>query len=346
MAERRAVLWLLAAAVWLAACDRPAPIVAFSGPTMGTTYSVKAVGPLPEGLDAAALQADLAGLLERLDQAMSTYRADSQVSAINRRDDDRPIALLPEVYAVLREAFEIHALTGGAFDITVGPLVDLWGFGPEQAGDRLPDPARIAALRAHVGMDKLRLIHEPPSLVKLDPAVRIDLSAIAKGYAVDALAERLEALGVENYLVEIGGELRVRGRNAEGRPWRIGIERPDPAGRRAGWLIEPGDAAVATSGNYRNFREVQGMRVAHIIDPRTGLPVRHDLVSVTVVAARCSRADALATALFVMGPEEGFALASRRNLAAFFVSAGEDGYRTRATAAFEALWVRSDPSSP
>lgn len=328
-----------AALLFLTACGPDHELSQFSGPTMGTTYSVK-ITELPETVALDELQREIESVLEEVNRGMSTYRADSQISFINRKESEEPVMLMPEVYTVLQEAVQVSKMTRGAFDITVAPLVDLWGFGPQQRPDEIPSDEEIARALERTGMDKIELSGRPPALRKIDPWVTLDLSGVAKGYAVDRVAETLDNHRIGNYLVEIGGELRGRGVNAEGRPWRIAIEKPDPGGRQALRVIEPGKWALATSGDYRNYFEKDGVRYSHTIDPRTGRPVTHDLVSVTVAAPTCMRADALATALMVLGPDEGESLARLMNRPAFFVIKTDDGFRTSATPEFEDLLVK------
>ena len=232
--------------------------------------------------------------------------------------------------------------SGGAFDPTVGGLVDAWGFGPE-ASERMPDEAELAALRAHVGTAKLRLDANARTATKTDAALRLDLSAIAKGYAADAVAEALVGAGLHAVMVEVGGEVATRGQRAPGRPWRIGIERPDGSG--ALWrTVRLEDRAMATSGNYRNFRRVDGHVFGHTIDPRTGRPVEHRTASVSVIAERGVLADAWATALMVMGAEEGSAWADARGIAALFILApeGSEGVFVERPTRAMTRWIAGD----
>ena len=251
---------------------------------------------------------------------MSTYRADSEVSRFNRAVPGEWFAVSADTAAVVATALEVHQGSGGAFDITVGPLVDLWGFGAgSKATDRVPSDAEVAAAAARVGSDALRVRADPPALFKSADR-EIDLSAIAKGFGVDRAALWLEGNGVANYMVEVGGEVRTRGRNPQGEKWRIGIEAPE--------LLQQGHAiaavalsgeSVATSGDYRNYFEAGGRHYSHTIDPATARPVEHALASVTVVAADCKTADALATAIDVLGPDKGLAFAERENLAVYLL---------------------------
>ena len=330
----RAAGWLLLALL-LAGCSDP-PQVELTGPTMGTHYRVS-LRPLPEAHDRASLQAAIDTRLAAINRVMSTYDPDSELSRFNRNTGTGWVPVSAELYTVLAEAQRLGELSEGRFDVTVGPLVNLWGFGPERASAGIPDESAIAAARLRVGYRMLELRAEPPAARKTRPDLYVDLSAIAKGYGVDEIAGLLENLGVTDYLVEIGGELRAHGANDQGRPWRIGIEKPQPGEHTVQTIIELRDQALATSGDYRNFFEHQGQRYAHVIDPLSGWPVRHRLASVSVLHPSCMTADGFATALLALGPERGLALAEREQLAALFIVITDDGFEQRSTAAFAAL---------
>ena len=326
------------------ACAVAPPAVApperltFRGETMGTTYAVTVVGRGVDDRRLDGLRTAVERALDRVDAAMSHYRPDSDLSRFNRWRDTAPVAVAPNLLGVVRESIAISRMTGGAFDVTVAPLVDAWGFGAPGPAAAPPGAAEIAALRQDVGYLHLEVHEASSTLRKLRPGVRIDLSAIAKGHGVDRAARALVEGGITDYLVEVGGEVRAQGVTETGAPWRIGIERPRPGPSAVHRVIPLRDGALATSGDYRNFYDLAGARVSHTIDPRTGRPVTHRLRSVSVLAARCVRADGLATALEVLGPDEGYALAVERGWAALFVVEHEDGaLRDRPTPAFEAL---------
>ncbi len=297
------------------------------GPAMGTSYRVEAdcPGSLPAPL--------LADALRRIDARMSTYDPHSELSVFNRASVGEEVAVSAELVQVVEAASEISSATGGAFDATVAPLVSLWGFGAE-AAQEWPDEAAVAAARALVDYRNLRHRSAPPLLQKLAP-LQLDLSAIAKGYAVDQMAEVLQASGCSSYLVELGGEIRVAGVAPGGTKWRIGIE--SPSGEQALATLVLTQGAVATSGDYRQFRQRDGKRVSHVVDPRSGRPVSHRLASVTVVARTALLADAYATALLVLGAEAGTRFAEERGLAALFVTRAEDGFETSETTAMRAF---------
>jgi len=331
--------WVTALVLVLAACQGsdPAPeLRVYTGQTMGTVYTVKAVS-VPGSAASTALQADIDALLEGVNQAMSTYREDSELSRFNAWNGTDWFPVSGQTATVVGEALRLADLTGGALDVTIGPLVDLWGFGPSTPSGALPSEGELALAASRVGIDHLQVRTEPPALRKTQPGLSVDLSAIAKGYAVDRVAERLELDGIDRYLVEVGGELRVKGLNAEGLAWRIAVETPTPVGRSVQRVVQPGDQGVATSGDYRNFREVNGKRYSHTIDPATGRPVEHTLASVTVLHPSAMVADGLATGLMVMGPGRGMAFAEAEHLPVLMLVRTGDGFQERASSAFETL---------
>lgn len=328
---------LILTALLLCACDNAGPRQhELTGATMGTGYNVKLVD-LGHGSDTAELARRVAGILQRIESRMSTYLPESELSQFNSSPSTEWFEISEETLDVIEAAQDVSLLTGGAFDVTVGPLVNLWGFGPD--GDRVEPPAQHDAerVRRRVGFEQLMLRPTPPAVRKARSDVSVDLSAIAKGYAVDRIADLLDASRVENYLVEVGGELRARGRNARGEHWTVAIERPSSRERRVQRLIRIDDSAVATSGDYRNYFEHAGRRYSHSIDPRTGRPVTHRLASVTVVGDSAMRVDALATAFVVMGPDEGFELATREGIAALFISRDGQDFSERSTGRFDQL---------
>jgi thiamine biosynthesis lipoprotein len=304
----------------LMACsaEEDARPVTFSGATMGTTYTVT-MDALPADVSLSTLRQDVGAILDRIEDRMSTYDDASELSRFNANQTTDWVAMSAETVDVVDAAIAVSELTDGGFDITVGPLVDLWGFGPAAGPPAIPSDDAIAAILERVGYRQVRTRREPPALRKSHPEVEIDLSAIAKGYAVDEVAEYLESVDVSDFLIEVGGEMRARGRHPRGVPWRIGIERPVPGPRSVHRVLLLENAALATSGDYRNFFEVEGWRFSHTIDPRTGRPVTHALASVSVVDVTAMRADALATGLTVLGPAAGRALAQREDLAVLFI---------------------------
>lgn len=313
----------------LAGCERPEP-VEIAGKTMGTTYSVKVVA---EDVDTGGLTEAIETELARVNALMSTYIPDSEISRFNQAPVDEWFPVSPDTIEILRLSRKIHDWSDGRFDVTVGPLVNLWGFGPTPMERRVPGPSEIEMARANVGFD---LIEIGDGQLRKSAPVYLDLSAIAKGYGVDRLAAVVEAHGYRDYLVDIGGELRGAGANAQGVAWRIAIERPDATRRLPFRTVDVDDMAMATSGDYRNFFEVDGKRYSHTIDPVTGAPITHALASVTVLAPTCAEADGLATAINVLGPEAGLALAREQNVAAFVIIKTERGFSEAYSPAFEA----------
>lgn len=310
----------------------------FRGESMGTRWQVSAVSP---GL-APERRVELAGRIEaaldRVDSLMSTYREDSELSRFNRTPGLTPFNVSRETLEVLEVGQRVGALSGGALDFTVAPLVDAWGFGPSGPPESTPSPERIAELLGAVGPDRIRIDPAARTLRRTRPGVALDLSGVAKGYAVDLVAEALAGEGLENVLVEVGGEVRASGRNASGEAWRIGIELPQSGLPALHGVVPLSDMALATSGEYRNFRIVEGVRASHTIDPRTGRPIGHPLASVSVISPTCARADALATALNVLGPVEGWELALKEDIAALFlVAEPEGGFEERRTPSFQRL---------
>ncbi len=343
-------MWL----VLLTGClEKPAERV-FTGSTMGTTWSVKVVGEAPPvdsppvdsaAVDSAAvdsapvatiddrtLRMELEHELRRINALMSTYQEDSEISRFNRSPTGEPFPVSEDLLQVVRLAREIHEDSGGAFDITVGPLVNLWGFGPDPATDRVPEPDAIEAARRRTGFHFLTI---GDTTLTRTGDIYIDLSAIAKGYAVDQLSGILDAYGFQDYLVEIGGELRARGRNGRGEVWRIAVEKPESLSRSVYLTIDLQNLAMATSGDYRNYFEVDGVRYSHTIDPRTGRPITHNIASVTVLDSETARADGYATAIDVMGLEQGMKLAAAKDLAVLVIIKTDGGFEEYTSALFQ-----------
>lgn len=318
----RAIWRLILSALVLAGCG----FDEIAGRSMGTTYAIQADCP------GAVPTAQIGSELERINALMSTYDPDSELSVFNRAAVGVEMAASPATVEVVDAARLVTERTGGAFDATVAPLVALWGFGAG-AVEGPPSPGEVSAALATVGYRRLRLGRHPPSLRKLAP-VTLDLSAIAKGYAVDRMAHILDEAGCGGYLVEFGGELRAQGPARGGGPWRIGVE--SPAGETIASSIAILRGGLATSGDYRQYREHDGVRVSHVIDPRTGYPIRHRLASVTVVADSAMFADAYATALLVMGEEEGRRFAEEQDLAALFIVRTASGFMTTRSPAMAA----------
>ena len=282
-----------------------------TGATMGTTYHIKVVTePDKDGKD---LQQRIDQRLKQLNKSMSTFQPDSEISRFNRLQTvDTDFSVSPDFLAVMLAADAVYRLTDGAWDGTVKPLVDLWGFGPSGPISEAPSAQAVATALKNVGFQQIE-VSAKGFLKKRLAAVTIDLASIAKGYGVDQVAQLIEGTGFRNYLVEIGGEVYAAGKRKDGRNWRVGINQPlKTATANAVYrALELQDQALATSGDYRNFEIIGGRAYSHIIDPRSGYPVNHGVVSTSVVAPNCTLADGLATALMVMGPEKGISLLNR-----------------------------------
>jgi thiamine biosynthesis lipoprotein len=305
---------------------------------MGTTYSVT-VTRLPEGVEREALQAVIDSVLDEVNVHLSTYDPTSEISAFNASRTTEAVPASRQLRAVVARALEVSATTGGAFDITVAPQVRAWGFGRGQAVDAPPVPTSLDRATAGSGHDGLELPSDGHSIRKTAAEVELDVNGIAPGYAVDLIAERFDALGVRDYLVELGGEVRAHGRSPVNRPWRVAVEAPLRGERKPYALVELDGMSASTSGDYRDFRIVGGRRVSHTIDPRTGAPVAHGPASVCVLHRSAATADAYATALMVLGPVDGLALARRLGLAALFIERDDSsgGFKESSTPQFEGL---------
>jgi thiamine biosynthesis lipoprotein len=293
------------------------------GVTMGTRYSVKyvAAGRKPS---ADTVQRLIEERLNEVNRRMSLYLPDSELSQLNRHGSDAPFAVSSDLFRVLQRAAQVAEESGGAFDVTVGPSVEVYGFGRGVFRVDAPSGDELISLRERVGYWNIELDPVSRTVRKARPDVACDLSGIAKGYAVDCLAEVLDGSATHNYMIEIGGEVRAKGCNAAGEPWRIAIERPVAESRALQRVIELADRSVATSGDYRVFYVRDGRRISHTIDPRTCRPIEHGLASVTVIHQECMSADAWATSLMVLGPQEGHAFAEQKGLSALFLLRQDD----------------------
>jgi thiamine biosynthesis lipoprotein len=314
----------------LAGCDSGPEIIKISGTKMGTSYHITVVADQPAPADLAA-RIDAA--LDIVDQSMSTYKPQSEISRFNGLPGDSQQSISAEFAEVLAVSKMVWEQSGGALDPTVGPLVDLWGFGPVATDNRIPDDQELTKALAETGFQYVQVSDQVLSKTK---PVGLDLSAVAKGYGVDQVAQLLEMLALPDYLVEVGGEMRVSGVNPDGNPWRVAVEMPSlmPQVQR---VIALHDGAVATSGDYRNYFVKDGVRYSHTIDPRTGRPIVHSLASVTVLAETCAEADAWATALMVLGEEQGMALAEKLKLAVYMLVADGADYSAQSSSEFTRL---------
>ncbi|MCB1703335.1 MAG: FAD:protein FMN transferase [Halioglobus sp.] len=316
----------------LAGCARDATPQKLAGATMGTTWHVTYIaGATAPGVE--SVQAGIEAQLEQVNLSMSTYRPDSEISRFNALGSGRVFTASAEFVAVLQAALDIGQHSEGAYDVTVAPLVDLWGFGPAGTVTVPPSPQAIAQVMAGIGQQAIEL-DIGTRQVRKDKALSVDFSSLAKGYAVDRVAQWLLSQGIDRFMVEVGGEMRLSGLSGRGDGWRIAIEEPDISGRTIATTVTMSDTALATSGDYRNYFESNGRRYSHSIDPRTGYPVEHDLVSVTVAHPSCMIADAWATALTVLGAERAMAVAQEQGLAVYFIRRVNDGFEQSHTPLF------------
>jgi FAD:protein FMN transferase len=318
-----------------ASCAMAEPLV-ISGPTMGTSYHVDVVGA--SASDEPSLRAEIEFVLTDVDRRLSTYRQDSEICRFNRAPAGQWFRVSPATAEIVATAKQFAVDSNGALDVTVGPLVRLWHFGPDaltaakSPADLVP-PGKldIDKARAQIGHEKLDVRLDPPALRKQTAGLEIDLSSIGEGHAIDRIVKILSQRSYQDYLVELGGEVRVRGHNPNGRTWRVAVQRPSDDSNRPSTFIELQNAAIATSGDYRRYFEFDGQRYSHIIDPRTARPIAHNLAAVTVAADTALEADVWDTALLVLGPERGYRFAVERNLAALFISREGDSFVARET---------------
>ena len=331
------VLPLFLLATLFTGCKRNAgdllsPVV-ISGETMGTYYRVTAVVN-PDDPTKEELNNSIQETLNHINRLMSTYLADSEVSQFNQSNQTDWFPVSDDTAYVVDNALKIFHQSDGAFDITVAPLIELWGFGKAKGRPAPPAALEIEAAMRHVGSDHLEVQLDPPALSKSDPKLQIDLSAIAKGFAVDQIVIILEQNGIENCLVDIGGEIRALGRKPDNSPWMVGIESPNPDEEAIQRTLPLDNRALATSGDYRNYLEFEGKRYSHEIDPRTGYPIEHDLVSASVMAGDCMTADAWATALMILPLEQSRAIAGHEELEALLIVREENDFTEIVSPAF------------
>lgn len=315
--------------------------VQFDGESMGTTWHIT-VCDMPTDNAKQLIEAEL----RLVDSLMSTWRDDSEISRFNAFKDTEWFAVSAETAEVVQAALDVSAKSDGAFDITVSPLIDLWSFDRNTGRGQLPSDVAVASAMRIVGWQRVSVRSDPPAIRKTDASVSINLSAIAKGYAVDRITESLSAAGARSFLVEVGGEVRAAGLSPSGKAWRVGIEEPLDDARRVRTAVPLDNKAMATSGDYRNFYVVDGRRYSHTIDPRTGRPVEHSLASVTVVAGSCMLADAWATALTVLGPDDGAVVIEANNLAAVLTIRDGDKFTDTVFGAFPGSLKTTTPAAP
>ena len=314
--------------------------VELRGAAQGTTYHIKYTATANSPV-IADLQADFESLLSDVDRQMSTYWSDSELNRFNRAPAGEWFPVSRAVVDVVNTAREISEKTGGALDVTVGPLVGLWHFGPGRTnGDdkgefKPPSEAAIVAMQSRVGYRLIDVRTEPPALRKQVAGLEVDLSSIASGYTIDQLSGLLRKWDIDNFMIELGGEVRAMGTHADGKPWKVAVERPAAGRRELQTVVALADEAISTAGGSRKFFQYEGRRYSHVIDPATGRPVDHSLDSVTVLADTCLAADGWDTPLLVLGPNRGFQCAEKNGIAAMFISPSAGKSRVRTTTAWD-----------
>ena len=317
----------------LSGCGNGDNLERFDGPTMGSRYSIQYVRhsstPGPK-----AVQAEVENILADVDRQFSTYRSDSDIERFNALPADRCQVMPGPVLELIRVGEQLSSQSEGSYDLTVEPLLNLWGFGPQGREEKVPTAEALAEVRQRVGHAHLRI--DGDQLCK-DAAVEVDFNSIAAGYAVDTIAAKLDAMGIHNYLAEATGELKAAGRKLDGSPWKIALEEPRDDQQVAQRIIPVDGYGVSTSGDYRNYFEQGGRRYSHTFDARTGAPVSHTLASVTVIHPSALMADGLSTLLLILGPERGWDYAEKHDVGAFFVIRADTGFVTRSSHAFERL---------
>ncbi|MBT2294597.1 FAD:protein FMN transferase [Pseudomonas fluorescens] len=317
----------------LSGCGNGDTLERFDGPTMGSQYSIQYVrhsaGPGPK-----AVQAEVENILAEVDRQLSTYRSDSDIERFNALPADSCLVMSGPVLELIGVGEQLSAQSDGSFDLTVEPLLNLWGFGPQSREEKVPTAEALAQVRQRVGHDHLRI--DGDRLCK-DAAVEVDFNSLAAGYAVDRIATRFKALGIDSYLAEVTGELKAAGRKPDGAAWRIALEEPRDDRRVAERIIEVNGYAVSTSGDYRRYFKQDGSRYSHTFDARTGAPVLHNLASVTVIHPSALMADGLSTLLLILGPERGWDYARKHGIGVFFVLRDGNRFVTRTNDEFERI---------
>ncbi|TPG79728.1 FAD:protein FMN transferase [Pseudomonas arsenicoxydans] len=317
----------------LCGCGNGDNLESFGGPTMGSTYSIKYLRH--PGLPAPSeVRVQVEKILAEVDQQMSTYRSDSDIERFNDLPANRCQKMPASILKLIRVGEQLSEQSEGSYDLTVEPLLNLWGFGPQAREEKVPSAQALAEVRQRVGYQHLRIDRD--QLCK-DAAVEVDFNSIAAGYAVDTIAARLEAMGIHDYLAEATGELKAAGKKLDGSPWRIALEEPRDDQQVAQKVIAVDGFGVSTSGDYRHYFQQDGRRYSHTFDARTGAPILHTLASVTVIHPSALMADGLSTLLLILGPERGWDYAQAHDIGAFFVIRADTGFVTRTNQAFERL---------
>ncbi|MEH8463578.1 FAD:protein FMN transferase ApbE [Klebsiella quasipneumoniae subsp. similipneumoniae] len=337
---------LLGACVLFSGCDSattpatPASTATvLDGKTMGTFWRVSVIGV--DEAKAQALRAKVQAQLDADDRLLSTWKNDSALMRFNHATDTRPWPVSEAMADIVTLSLRIGAKTHGAMDITVGPLVNLWGFGPDKQPVATPDAQAIAAAKARTGLQHLQVINQSGRqfLQKDIPDLFVDLSTVGEGYAADHLARLMEQEGISRYLVSVGGALVSRGMNGEGKPWRVAIQKPTDQENAVQAIVDINGHGISTSGSYRNYYELDGKRISHVIDPQTGQPITHKLVSVTVIAPTALEADGWDTGLMVLGPEKAQQVVREQGLAVYMIVTEGEGFKTWMSPQFRTFLV-------
>lgn len=337
---------LLGACVLFSGCDSattpatPASTATvLDGKTMGTFWRVSVIGV--DEAKAQALRAKVQAQLDADDRLLSTWKNDSALMRFNHATDTRPWPVSEAMADIVTLSLRIGAKTHGAMDITVGPLVNLWGFGPDKQPVATPDAQAIAAAKARTGLQHLQVINQSGRqfLQKDIPDLFVDLSTVGEGYAADHLARLMEQEGISRYLVSVGGALVSRGMNGEGKPWRVAIQKPTDRENAVQAIVDINGHGISTSGSYRNYYELDGKRISHVIDPQTGQPITHKLVSVTVIAPTALEADGWDTGLIVLGPEKAQQVVREQGLAVYMIVKEGEGFKTWMSPQFRTFLV-------
>lgn len=326
-------VWLVSTAVVLAACGNGDSMESFGGPTMGSTYSIKYVRRAGIA-EPAHVRREVESILAEVDRQMSTYRNDSDIERFNALPANNCQTMPASVLELVRVGEQLSAQSEGSYDLTVEPLMNLWGFGPQGREEKVPNPAALAETLQQVGY---RHLHIDGDRLCKDAAVEVDFNSIAAGYAVDTIAARLETMGIHDYLAEATGELKAKGKKLDGSAWRIALEAPRDDQQVAERIIQVDGYGVSTSGDYRNYFLQDGRRYSHTFDARSGAPVLHNLASVTVIHPSALMADGLSTLLLILGSERAWDYAEKHDIGAFFVIRADTGFVIRTSAAFERL---------
>jgi thiamine biosynthesis lipoprotein len=335
--------WMLAFVfiVVLGACGKTEQAsIRLQGESMGTTWHITLVLAPDANQDAKALRIGVEEILARIDAQMSNWRQDSEISRFNQTQSTDWVPVSLDLVKVIEAAQQVSQLSNGVYDITVGPLVNLWGFGSAKKTETKPSEAEIQNALAKVGYQKLSTQEQPPALRKAIPDMYVDLASIAPGYAVDLIGQYFEQQGISNYMVELGGEVRTLGKSPRSDDWRIGIEKPVDLGHAVQQGMNLVNAGLSTSGDYRDFFMENGKRYSHTIDTSTGYTASHSLASVSVIAENTTLADAYSTMLMAMGELKGKAFADEQQLKAFFIWRTDQGFETYATAGFQPFLVK------